>query len=63
MPSRFAPNDIVPLRQLFIKYDSLSYKHILQTAMVLHSRILLYVQTDYVLLEKDTMSWSRAANS
>lgn len=63
MLSRFAPNDIVPLRQLFIKYDSLSCKHILQTAMVLHSRILLYVQTDYVLLEKDTMSWSRAANS
>ena len=23
MLSRFAPNDIVPLRQLFIKYDSL----------------------------------------
>ena len=63
MLSRFAPNNIVPLRQLFIKYDSLSCKHILQTAMVLHSRILLYVQTDYVLLEKDTKSWSRAANS
>ena len=63
MLNRFAPNDIVPLRQLFIKYDSLSCKHILQTAMVLHSRILLYVQTDYVLLEKDTMSWSRATES
>ena len=51
MLSRFAPNDIVPLRQLFIKYDSLSCKHIVQTAMVFRSRFLLYVQTACVLLD------------
>ena len=55
MLSRFAPNDIVQLRQLFIKYDSLSCKHILQTAESLSCRFK--VAEHFLFLGINTENW------